>query len=141
MPKRMGITSRNAGSSSLEGLNAGIRNSPTPGTPYPATALGTINDATPKSIENFSQGNYVNSYVTTDNNSGAQVIVNVTLPGHSLYPGVVVRYVSGNAGSYVINNVGVGAGAKQSDYAPQILKDSINNVWIQQSKDIINQVR
>ncbi|MBV6416086.1 MAG: hypothetical protein CMLOHMNK_00616 [Steroidobacteraceae bacterium] len=64
------------------------------------------------------------------------MVVNVTLPGHSLFPGYVARMVTIENGQAVIHNVGEGTGWLQS-FGP--LSDLlINNVWIQQSQDIID---
>ena len=55
--------------------------------------------------------------------NGSQVVVNVTLPGHPLFPGYVARDVNGG----VINNFGEGTGWWQGENSP--ISDPINNVW------------
>jgi RHS repeat-associated protein len=124
-----------------------VANNPTPGLPSPATPSGTLNDATPGLIAGalgVSGGpfpgpplnyNPVISYLTNDLNTGGQVVVNVTQPGHGLWPGYVARTVSPVAGGgSVVNNYGEGIGALQSPNSP--VANQINNVWSQQTKGL-----
>ncbi len=56
---------------------------------------------------------------------GNPVIVNVTLPGHPLFPGYVARNVVEDGRSVVINNFGEGSGWLQNDLVP--LNDTLIN--------------
>ncbi|MFK2931886.1 RHS repeat-associated core domain-containing protein [Dyella agri] len=125
-----------------------IINNPTPGSPSAATAGGTYNDATPTAFQDLSNfldgigdgagGGYNNSpvmsYVTVDPATGNTVVVNVTLPGHPLFPGYVAREVCGG----VVHNFGEGTSSLQSPSSP--FANDINNVWIQQTQNLINNV-
>jgi len=76
----------------------------------------------------------VMSYVTVDPATGNTVVVNVTLPGHPLFPGYVAREVCGG----VVHNFGEGTSSLQSPSSP--FANDINNVWIQQTQNLINNV-
>ena len=103
-----------------------IRNHPTPGSvTNPATPGGTGNDATPDYLSWYPSPSPVLSYSTTSN--GSQVIVNVTMPGHPLFPGYVARTVQVGPNSNQLNNYGEGLAWKQSGWNP--LNSLINNVW------------
>lgn len=144
----------NAGSVSAPALMTGVTNSPTPGSSHPATAAGTLNDATPSAwsaaayiavgaltLGQASPGNIspVMSYATTDQN-GNPIVVNVTQAGHPLDPGYVVRYATTNAnGQTVLNNEGEGTGLLQSPSSP--VANFINNQWQSQSHGIINKLK
>jgi RHS repeat-associated protein len=125
----------------------GIINNPTPGTHNPASAGGTPNDATPSPLSAVADfidwlssfgndpggynNNPVKSYVTSDQ-TGNTYEVNVTQPGHPLFPGYVARGISGG----VVHNYGEGAGALQGPYSP--VANAINSVWNNQTQGIIN---
>ena len=64
---------RDLGCADLNGVTQGLINNPTPGTPSPATPNGTPNNA---SLAGFN--NPITSYLTTDVNRGAQLVVNKT---------------------------------------------------------------
>jgi RHS repeat-associated protein len=130
-------------------LMPGITNNPTPGDPNPATPAGTNNDATPpligalfSSLDSMGGGgggppiNPVISYLATDS-SGGQYVINVTQPGHNLFPGYVMRTVTGST----IHNYGEGDGGLQSKYSPQWVQDAINNGWYGLSKSIIDKAK
>jgi hypothetical protein len=103
-----------------------IRSHPTPGSPRPATSNGTYNDATPDYLSWYPGGSPVISYSRTVD--GTQVVVNVTQPGHPLFPGYVARTITaGPNNSSMINNFGEGTALTQSEYNP--LNSLINNVW------------
>lgn len=125
----------------------GIVNNPTPGSPGPASAQGTLNNATPTSVQKLfdvidlisSFGNNsggfndgpVLSYVVNDGSA----VVNVTLPGHTLFPGYVMR----NINSGQVNNFGEGLGYLQGEVSQRIgLAGQINGVWNDQTQGIIN---
>lgn len=97
-----------------------IRNHPTPGAPQPATSGGTANNASPSWVPSF-VSSPVKSYSMSHN--GSQVVVNVTMPGHPLFPGYVARTVGDG-----VNNFGEGSGLLQNPDMPG--SDLfINNVW------------
>lgn len=107
---------------------AWVRDSPTPGSPSPATPGGTWNDATPRPIAPFTDVNPVMSFTTTNAVTGNEVVVNATLPGHDLGNGIVVREVTaGPNGTSVIHNFGEGNGEAQRPGAP--FARAINNTW------------
>ena len=136
---------------SASALFQGIVNQPTPGPSYlngPATPQGRINEATPNFMYSAFLGatrlpsgtpvNPVASYLTKDQD-GNQLVVNVTLPGHALFPGYVARRVtSSNAGS-IIQNEGEGLSPWQAPGSP--IADQINNAWKGQSQSITDAVR
>jgi len=109
-----------------------IRNRPTPGSPSPASADGTSNDATPNPLSAFGPSP-VRTYLRTSN--GNQVIVNVTMPGHPLFPGYVARTVESGPSNNQLNNYGEGTGWRQADWSP--FARPINNVWQWLSDDAI----
>jgi hypothetical protein len=121
-----------ADSSKADAIRAGIANDPTPGNDKPASAGGTNNNASPTI---FGHDNPISSPVKTYLTESG-VTVNVTQPGHPLFPGYVVRSVD-TAG--VVHNAGEGTGALQ---APDSLAaDRINGVWISQTKEIIDGIK
>jgi hypothetical protein len=83
---------------------------------------------------------WVRSYLTTDAN-GESIVVNVTAQWnkHLLYPGYVARTIQRNPdGTYTVNNFGEGDGLFQS---PNINPDpdgTINDVWIDQTQQLID---
>jgi len=106
-----------------------VNNNPTPGFPSPATAKGTVNDATPV-VGGISPVNIspVRSFTTTNKVDGNPVVVNVTLPGHPLQSGIVVREaVPGPNGTSTIQNWGEGNGSLQKPGGT--LTNDINGVW------------
>jgi RHS repeat-associated protein len=109
-----------------------IRSHPTPGSPSPASAGGTPNNASPSWVPSIFPSPVL-SYVTSSN--GNQVIVNVTQPGHPLFPGYVARTIQTGPYNSLINNYGEGAGALQGPYSP--FATPINNVWQGLSDDAI----
>jgi RHS repeat-associated protein len=116
-------------------LDEYIRNHPTPGSPNPATPNGTPNDASPWWAGPVASP--VLSYSMSVN--GGQVVVNVTQPGHPLFPGYVARTVATGATTAgptnVINNYGEGIGWPQSSSDP--LAFIINGVWYGLTEDAI----
>jgi RHS repeat-associated protein len=116
---------RDAGGADKKCLEKYVRNHPTPGSPRPATPTGTANDATPAWASRFGASpvlSYSMSY------AGSPVVVNVTLPGHPLFPGYVARTVSAGPSGNVMNNFGEGTGFLQNPWVP--FNDwLINDVW------------
>jgi len=102
-----------------------IRNHPTPGSPTPASSAGTFNDATPDYLTWYPGSSPVDSYYRVVD--GVPVVVNVTQPGHPLFPGYVARTVNGGPYNNMMNNFGEGVALKQSSYNP--FNSLINNVW------------
>jgi uncharacterized protein RhaS with RHS repeats len=104
-----------------------IRNHPTPGylPQGAATPGGTPNDATPSYLQYYPSGSPVLSYLTTSN--GTQGVVNVTMPGHPLFPCYVARIVQPGSNNNQLNNYGEGLAWKQSDWNP--FNSVINNAW------------
>jgi hypothetical protein len=135
-------------------LMQGVIDNPTPGPRYmvrPATPEGTVNEATPELVYNAVMAqaqqlpgmpfNSVKSFLTYDQN-GRPVMVNVTRPGHQLAPGVVIRYVTTGPSGSTIQNEGAGLGIWQAPNrlpAAFGIPDSINNVWNDQSRAIIEE--
>ncbi|WP_207114679.1 hypothetical protein, partial [Pantoea agglomerans] len=84
------------GGASADCVRKGIANKPTPGTPSPATAAGTLNNATPTTAQSLfnivdkissfgnDSGGYNNSPVNSYVMNGGNAVVNVTMPGHPL---------------------------------------------------------
>jgi len=135
-------------------LMQGVIDRPTPGPRSmvrPATAEGTINEATPEWAYNATIAqarelpgtpvNSVKSYITHDQ-MGRPVMVNVTRPQHQLAPGVVMRYVTTGPSGSTIQNEGAGLGVWQAPRGwPAVfgIPDNINDVWNEQSRAIINE--
>ena len=106
---------------------------------FPATPDGTPNQASPPSAYYPTLGylsGRVRSYLTTDQ-TGARVVVNVTEPGHPLYPGVVMRYETDSPAGAVIQNEGIGLGWLQSPNPPPGVRNPINTVWEGQAQEIL----
>jgi hypothetical protein len=106
-----------------------VRDHPTPGYPEPATPQGTKNDATP-GIGGVSpiQASPVVSFEATNEKTGNKVVVNVTLPGHPLGNGVVIREVVPNKdGTSTIKNYGEGNGDVQAP--DSYFKDLPQRIW------------
>jgi len=125
-------TPANAGSANPAAVQQWVVNNPTPGTTNPATPQGALNDATPfvggVSPINISP---VQSFTTTNQANGSPVVVNVTLPGHQLFPGIVVRQVDQTSNGTVINNYGEGTSTWQSPntFLGKEFGSDINGVW------------
>lgn len=124
-----------------DGIRQGITNDPSPGNDQPATAQGTPNDASPQGglmgLAGKLAPSPIMSYTRSDD-AGNSVEVNVTLPGHPLFPGYVARSVQIVNGQAIVHNVGEGTGLLQSPASP--FADTINNVWIDQTQQIIDRV-
>lgn len=125
-------TPANVGSANPAAVQQWVANNPTPGSPSPATPQGTLNDATPV-LGGISPINIspVLSYTTTNQANGSPVTLNVTLPGHPLFPGIVVRQVDQTSNGTVINNYGEGTSALQSPstFEGKEFGPDINGVW------------
>ncbi|MEF3062984.1 RHS repeat domain-containing protein [Ralstonia solanacearum] len=124
----------------------GIVNNPTPGSPSPASVGGTYNNATPAVAQSMfdlidrlgsfggDPGGRNNSPVLSYSMNGGTAVVNVTLPGHSLFPGYVLRTINGDQ----VNNYGEGAGALQGPISQALgIAGQINGVWNGQTQGII----
>ncbi|MFZ6723375.1 RHS repeat-associated core domain-containing protein [Undibacterium sp. Ji49W] len=129
-----------------------LKDNPTPWDPNPATPDGSPNNATPTWMQGMANGmsaagsfgtapagqqNWMNpviSYVTVDHNTGQEIVVNVTEPGHTLWPGITAR-ISPND---FMSTYGVGLGTEQADQNRyQWYRNMINNVWYDAQKGII----
>lgn len=138
----------------LSSITRGVINRPTRALPLfvrAASPEGPLNDATPpvgypfgaalqtlRGRWPFSPGP-VRSYLTRDQ-TGAEVVVNVTEPGHPLYPGVVIRYVTESSSGPIIRNEGTGRGWLQSPDGPA--RGGFNNqVWEGQAQEILDEQR
>jgi hypothetical protein len=135
-----------------ERLTAGVIRVPTPAPRVrPASAEGTPNAAAPLpgSLLSLIARQFgwehspswpVKSYVTTDQ-SGTPVVVNVTQPGHPLYPGVVMRYVTTSPSGSTIQNEGIGTEWWQGprSYLPEWLRNWANDyAWFGPSQETIS---
>ena len=126
----------------------------------PASPEGTPNEATPSGAAyNIAAGlaalgsrfapyeadirriGPAKSYLTRDQ-SGMQVVVNVTEPGHPLYPGVVIRSVTESPSGATIWNEGTGRGRLQGPDGPAFVRNWGNNwVWDGQAQEILDRHR
>lgn len=120
----------------------------------PATREGTANEATPQPYHTIAEAmkaatgmhglplGPVKSHVTEDQH-GNTVVVNVTEPGHVLFPGYVVQYiVKSDDGSYRLVTEGEGLGLLQSKHAPDKLRDIINRqTWEGYQKEILDRAK
>jgi hypothetical protein len=107
-----------------------VRENPTPAPVQgAATREGTVNDATPVVGGMLPvRISPVESFRTTNQVSGNEVVVNATLPGHPLGNGIVVRdTMPGPNGTSIIQNWGEGNGALQAPGSP--LAGPLNGVW------------
>jgi hypothetical protein len=134
----------NNGRLSLEQLNAGLTNQPTPGmSNNAATRQGAYNNASPGGFPGFvlAPGRPwpVMSYVVNDVATGSPVILNVTLPGHPLFPGTVARFVSGSIGNYTVNNVGEGTAGIENGES-RIAEFIFNDIWKKQTNTILQKL-
>ena len=107
-----------------------VTNHPTPApVNNPATPSGAVNDATP-AIGGLLPVNVspVLSIATTNKLDGNPVVLNVTLEGHQLASGEVVRETQRNRdGTSTIQNWGEGNAVWQGSNSS--FADDINNVW------------
>jgi hypothetical protein len=131
----------------------GVIDNPTAGPSYlnrPATPQGTLNEATPEPYYSAYLGGTrfpagaplspVRSYLTTDQD-GNPIVVNVTEPGHPLFPGYVARYVTSSSDGSTIQTEGEGLGDLQAPDSPEWIRDWINNTWRDRSEAIINRAK
>jgi hypothetical protein len=134
--------SAGAGSAGIAGaIREAVARDPTPGNDNPASAQGTPNNASPRDgllgIAARFKDSPVMTYARHDGN-GDSITVNVTQPGHPLFPGYVARIVQIHGGQAVVHNVGEGTGWLQSGNSP--FANSINNVWVQQTREVLGSV-
>jgi hypothetical protein len=88
--------------------------------------LSSPNEGSRKGFQVFGES-LVFSYLRMDANGNA-VVVNVTLPDHPLFPGVVVRGVVNG----VLHKVGEGLAKKQA--IPLFSDQMFDNEWLTQSQ-------
>jgi hypothetical protein len=114
-----------------------------------ASAGGTRNNATLPWLQSLADGysppfteaplNPILSYITIDHSTGQQMVVNVTLPGHSLWPGYTARTINQTSNGTSLVTYGEGLGALQSDRdRAQRVRNSINNIWFSNQQSIVN---
>jgi hypothetical protein len=105
---------------------------PTPGNPNPATREGTRNNARVPPFDNN-----VTSFLTTDINTGGQVVVNMTDSNSLFSPGYVMRYVSKNN----VYTLGEGLHWSQSMWSP--LPHEIGNylIWKRQMQRFVEECK
>lgn len=125
---------RDIGCADADSVMQGLIDNPTPsfGNPSPATIDGTANNA---AVPGIAPNNPVTSYVTTDNNTGAPVVVNVTGSNSAFAPGYVARTVTGG----VAHTYGEGEAFSQSTLSFMGPLNDFGNqaVWGTQMNDII----
>ena len=81
----------------------------------------------------FWSGDELPGWSAADVVTGGQIVLNVTQPGHPLFPGVLARHDSYSNGQSVVNNVGEGAGWMQGmGLIPN------DNIWRNQTQGILN---
>jgi uncharacterized protein RhaS with RHS repeats len=128
-------TPRSGTASDVGAINNVLARNPTPRYGNnPATAQGTPNNAQP--YTNLTSDPVLSYRLPVQGGAkGAEIIVNVTQPGHALYPGYVARYVySDPSGNVVLRTVGEGASLLQTFGA----QSTGEQVWRQQSEAIVN---
>ena len=82
--------------------------------------------------------NPVLSYIIEDDKvKGKFWVVNVTQPGHGLFPGYVARGVEDTPTGSIMHNYGEGLGLLQSPSSPEYIRNAINGGWAGLSDDII----
>ena len=81
--------------------------------------------------------------MSREDQHGNTVVVNVTEPGHDLFPGYVVHsIVKSDDGSYRLVTEGEGLGLLQSKHAPEKLRDVINRqTWEEYQKQILDRAK
>jgi len=130
--------SAGAGSAAkADALRQTLVRDPTPGADKPATQNGTQNNASPQSGFLGLVGKVKSSPVTsyTRTYKGHTIVVNVTLPGHPLFPGYAARIVTTSNGASTIQNVGEGLAPLQGSWSP--FANMIDNAWIPLSQSDI----
>lgn len=134
----IGVSAGAGSASRANALRQTLVRDPTPGVDKPATAAGTENNASPQSgflgLAGKVKASPVESYTRTY--QGHTIVVNVTLPGHPLFPGYAARIVTTSHGVSTIQNVGEGLAPLQGRFSP--FANTIDNVWIPLSQNDIN---
>jgi RHS repeat-associated protein len=134
--------SASGSSSRAQGIRQGIVNDPTPGPDQKvASTSGAPNNASPQGRGLVGAvGSVVPSPVlsyTRKDSNGNTMVVNVTQPGHPLFPGYVARETDRDSnGGITVHNYGEGTSVLQSPYSP--FAGMIDDVWQQQTQTIIN---
>jgi RHS repeat-associated protein len=132
---------RSIGCDNPDDVIQGLVNSPTPGSPSPATPGGTPNNAVVAG-----QPNRVTSYLTTDLTTGNPLVVNITGPNSLFAPGYVARTVTDG----VAHTYGEGLSAKQSTLLSYLALGPLGllfqeiaeqTVWGSQMSSIISQAK
>ncbi|WP_434212832.1 RHS repeat domain-containing protein [[Pseudomonas] boreopolis] len=141
------IVSAGEGSAkNADSIRNAVVKDPTPGLgDTPALPQGAMNNATPGNgcCKLFSVDSPVKTYLRADANGNAMV-VNVTLPGHPLFPGYVARLVTVENGAAVVHNFGEGTGwlqSQESTLRANFADAMFNNVWYPHSEQNIKDGR
>jgi hypothetical protein len=132
-------------------LMPGIIKQPTPGIfTSPATKEGTPNSATPDNVQIgllpilgpgiFLQNPVISYIIEDDKVKGKFWVVNVTQPGHTLFPGYVARSAEVGADGK-LHNYGEGTSYAQSPGSPNWVKDYINGGWKGISDNVIKNAK
>ena len=127
----------------------------------PATPQGTVNEATPDQyytpywLLRSGGGRFtpfrpygtplgrVKSYLTADQD-GNRVVMNVTEPGHPLFPGYVARYVTPSGNGSTIQTEGEGLAWPQDPNAflPQFIQNLLNvDTWRDAGDAVVDQAK
>lgn len=126
----IGVSAGAGSASKANALRQAVVNDPTPGVDKPASQNGTSNNASPQTgflgLVGKIKSSPVESYTRTY--EGNKIVVNVTLPGHPLFPGYAARIVTTANGVSTIHNMGEGLGRLQGSYSP--FANMIDNAWI-----------
>lgn len=137
-----------------ERLLQGLINNPTPGPEFmnhPATFAGTPNEATPWLAYGLYLGatrlpagtplSPVQSHLRHDQ-FGNPVIVNVTEPGHPLFPGYVIHSIVQTPDGPAIRTEGEGLAKWQAPDSPQWVREELSDkTWRPYQDKIIEQAR
>ncbi|HEX5952509.1 MAG TPA: hypothetical protein VFY94_04955 [Rhodanobacteraceae bacterium] len=134
----IGVSAGPGSAGKANALRQTVVNNPTPGVDKPASQNGTYNNASPTTgflgMVGKVKASPVESYTRTY--QGHTIVVNVTLPGHPLFPGYAARIVTTAHGVSTIQNVGEGLAPLQGRYSP--FANMIDNAWINVSQTDIN---
>lgn len=132
---------RGLGCADAGSVSQGLINNPTPGNSSPASESGILNNAV---VPFFPLNNLVKSYLTTDLNTGAPLVVNMTGPGSLFGPGYVARFVQNGTA----HTVGEGLSPLQSTIPispfplAQLIQDAANEaLWGRQMSKIIGSAK
>lgn len=135
-------------------LMQGVTERPTPGPSYlsrPATPQGTLNEATPEPFYSLYLGgsrlpagtplSSVTSYLRHDKD-GNPVVVNVTQPGHALFPGYVMHCIIQTPEGARIQTEGEGLSTWQAPDRPEWLQKRLSDdTWTPYQQTILDRYK